>query len=227
MLSARLARWSFIHSVLMVLATTISLAADSVHILLLIGALSFCFLVFMARPFWTGAGLFGPANRVTAVRLAGVLALPFLNNPVFVAGFGLALLLLDGLDGWLARRHDQASEFGEYFDKETDAFFLLVLCVLAVFRHRLGYWILIAGLLRYAFILMLHCFKSTLVKERKSSRARIMYGLVMLAMLAVFLPYATFSRLLVVAATMGLILSFVLDFFFAFSGRLPLRKNGS
>ncbi len=54
-----------------------------------------------------------------------------------------------------------------------------------------------------------------------------MYGLVMLAMLAVFLPYATFSRLLVVAATMGLILSFVLDFFFAFSGRLPLRKNGS
>ena len=43
-----------------------------------------------------------------------------------LAGFALAL---DGVDGHLARRFDQVSDFGARFDMEVDAALILVLCI--------------------------------------------------------------------------------------------------
>jgi multidrug efflux pump subunit AcrA (membrane-fusion protein) len=39
--------------------------------------------------------------------------------------------MLDGVDGWLARRHEIASRFGARFDMEVDALLILALSVLA------------------------------------------------------------------------------------------------
>jgi phosphatidylglycerophosphate synthase len=102
---------------------------------------------------------FGPANRVTTVRLA-LLALlaALIGEPVSArvaaAGVGLTLVFagLDGLDGWLARTSDMASAFGARFDMETDALLIMVLSVL-IWRHeKAGAWILAGGLLRYTFV---------------------------------------------------------------------------
>ena len=64
-------------------------------------------------------------NVLTALRL--VLVPPILILLV-ESRYGIALALVivagisDALDGWLARRGDLESEFGAFFDKETDAF---------------------------------------------------------------------------------------------------------
>jgi phosphatidylglycerophosphate synthase len=210
----------------MLLATAISWTADTPWVLLFFGALSFLSLIFVARPCWTGGSAFGPANTLTAFRLAGVLALPLFSATAglgFVTGVGVILLVLDGLDGWLARRSNQASEFGEYFDKETDAFFLLVLCLLAVLNQRLWHWILIPGLLRYVFVIVIHFFRPNLLKEQKSGRARITYSLVMAAVLASFLLRPTFYKPLAVIGTTGLVLSFMIDFYSGFSTNSNVR----
>lgn len=216
----RLSRWSFGHAVLMLWGTAISWAVHTLWVLPFFGASSFLLLIFVARPRWTAAGGFGPANAITAFRLAGVLCLPLFFvtfDFILVTAIGIVLLAADGLDGWLARRCNQSSEFGEYFDKETDAFFLLILCMLTVLTQRLWSWILILGLLRYLFVIIIHVFRPHLLKERRTSRARTIYGLVMVAMLGSLLPYPTLYKPLAMIASVGLVLSFMADFYLGFS----------
>ena len=62
------------------------------------------------------------------------------------------MTLLDGVDGWLARRHRIASAFGARFDMEIDALLILALSVLAWRHEKAGAWVVASGLLRYAFV---------------------------------------------------------------------------
>ena len=104
---------------------------------------------------------FGAANRVTLLR-AGIVALlaGFVGRAELdpdrgwllasLAGLGL---LLDGIDGWLARRHGLASPFGARFDMELDAFLILVLCLCLMTIGKVGAWVVAIGALRYVFVL--------------------------------------------------------------------------
>ncbi|QIM22125.1 CDP-alcohol phosphatidyltransferase family protein [Phycicoccus sp. HDW14] len=56
-------------------------------------------------------------------------------------------LVLDGVDGAVARRTGTVSAFGARFDAETDAVLVLVLAVLAA--ADVGAWVLLIGLARY------------------------------------------------------------------------------
>ena len=105
------------------------------------------------------APAFGAANWVTLVRaaLAVLLAavLGTTQTPALawvLVGLGTAAVALDGVDGALARRRDQASAFGARFDMETDALLILVLAALVWQQGKAGAWILAAGLLRYLFV---------------------------------------------------------------------------
>jgi phosphatidylglycerophosphate synthase len=97
----------------------------------------------------------GPADRVTAVRLvltAAVLAIVVRSwsAPPAVATLvtlATAALLLDAVDGWVARRTGTASAAGARFDMEVDAALLLVLS--AYVAPRAGWWVLLIGLARY------------------------------------------------------------------------------
>ncbi len=107
-------------------------------------------------------GAFGAANRVTLLR-GGLLALLVGFGVAVLAGdtetgtawpFALALvaLLLDGVDGAVARRTGTASDFGARFDMELDAALALVLAILVFAYDRAGLWVLLLGLPRYAFL---------------------------------------------------------------------------
>jgi phosphatidylglycerophosphate synthase len=106
----------------------------------------------------SGAAGLGPANRVTlarAVLVGGVAALTVqgLFRPVplrIVVGLVSAALVLDWVDGQVARRTGCVSELGARFDMEVDAFLLLVLSVEVTRPH--GPWTLAIGLMRYAFV---------------------------------------------------------------------------
>lgn len=103
---------------------------------------------------------FAPCNRVTLVRagvvglLAGVLVAPQALAALgwTVLSLALAALVLDGLDGWLARRQGTESAFGARFDMEVDAALIAVLAGLAWTGGKAGVWVLALGLMRYAFV---------------------------------------------------------------------------
>lgn len=103
---------------------------------------------------------FGAANLVTTVRvwlLALITALLGESTDVGNAGFAAALtvvaVLLDGLDGWVARRSNITSVFGARYDMEVDALLILVLSVLVWQFGKAGAWIILAGCMRYLFVL--------------------------------------------------------------------------
>lgn len=105
------------------------------------------------------AGL-GPADRVTLARAAVVSLVAGLgvqggSRPetawVLVALATLAMVL-DGVDGAVARARGAASQFGARFDQELDAALILVLGVALVRGDRLGPWVLGLGLARYGWL---------------------------------------------------------------------------
>ena len=105
-----------------------------------------------------GSRTFGPANRVTlgrATLVGGVTALvadSFQDSPpvsLFV-GLTAVALILDGVDGKVARRTGTSTALGARFDMEVDAFLILVLSVYV--STAMGPWVLLIGTMRYAFV---------------------------------------------------------------------------
>lgn len=99
----------------------------------------------------------GLGNLVTLLRL--VLTSAFLA-PLVAPGVvpamvivALLALLLDGVDGWLARRQGRESDFGARFDMEVDAALGLVLALNVWTAGTLGPEVLLLGLPRYLFAL--------------------------------------------------------------------------
>jgi phosphatidylglycerophosphate synthase len=93
------------------------------------------------------------ATRSTLVGLVTALVATSFTAPVAVsllAGIAAVALALDAVDGWLARRTHGESELGARFDMEVDAFLLLALS--AYVAQSLGWWVLVIGMLRYAFV---------------------------------------------------------------------------
>ena len=110
---------------------------------------------------------FGAANSVTLMRAAltallwGVIGETLLGARAFeaeprwlLALAAAAALLLDGADGWIARRCGMASDFGADFDLEVDSLFALALALLVYGTGRVGAWVLTSGLMRYIFVVV-------------------------------------------------------------------------
>ncbi|MFF9407586.1 CDP-alcohol phosphatidyltransferase family protein [Streptomyces anandii] len=101
---------------------------------------------------------FGAANRVTlgrATLVGGVTALvadSFESAPPVsvLVGLTAVALVLDGVDGKVARRTGTSTALGARFDMEVDAFLILVLSVYV--SMSLGPWVLLIGGMRYAFV---------------------------------------------------------------------------
>lgn len=111
-----------------------------------------------------GMAAFGGCNRVTTLRmgmaamLGGAMAAPELVAPTGALawpalGLAVAALVLDGLDGWMARRSGLSSAFGARFDMEVDAATIMILATLAWQTGQAPVWVLALGLMRYAFVL--------------------------------------------------------------------------
>jgi len=105
---------------------------------------------------------FGMANSVTLLRAALVALLLGIvatggsfggGERWLLVAVGGVVLLLDGVDGWVARKSGMASAFGARFDMEVDGLFVLALAALVWRADQVGSWVLLSGLLRYIFVL--------------------------------------------------------------------------
>jgi phosphatidylglycerophosphate synthase len=105
-----------------------------------------------------GVDSLGPADKVTLARSALVGCVTALvadtvwhaAPAALLVGLTVAALVLDGVDGWVARRTGTSSALGARFDMEVDAFLILVLS--ADVALQVGFWVLAIGLMRYVFV---------------------------------------------------------------------------
>lgn len=139
-------------------ALSLALGAAYVVVALVAHALAATALLALARVHLAERA-FGPANTVTLARVAlvALLAALLVGPPApavgwLVAGTTVLVSILDGVDGWLARRAGTASAFGARFDMEVDAALVLVLSLLAWHLDKAGVWVLASGLTRYGFV---------------------------------------------------------------------------
>jgi phosphatidylglycerophosphate synthase len=160
----------------------------------------------------------GLCNVVTLARLVIVTALA---AALFAGGEGawafVALaavaLALDGVDGWLARRHGLASSFGARFDMETDAAFALVLSLHALAIGAAGPVVLVLGVMRYAFVAAAAVLPwlNAPLPERFSRKAVCVVQIAALILIQVpGVPPAVASALVAFAAAL-LVWSFAVD----------------
>lgn len=208
--SARLADWCERHALVVLACTALAVLFASAWWIVVPAAFSFAVLIRRRAEAGLRDRPFGSANQVTALRLAGTLVLPALvaSGPLAVIVLASAVLALDGVDGWLARRRGLASEFGEYFDKEADALLMLLLSVLLLQSGRLGAWVLLPGVLRYAFVVFLMLARPPAPKERRSNFGRWIFVGTTGALIAAFSPFPRLYEPWLAGMTVLLVVSF-------------------
>jgi len=144
-------------------ATCWLLGVPTSHVLHALGLyLGLAAVVLWRLPWDLPASGIGPANRVTLARVTLVLpvtALALRAGPLPLLGYWWVLALatvamvLDGVDGLVARRTGSQGAFGARFDMEVDALLLLALSGLLWQSGKAGPWVLLIGALRYLFVL--------------------------------------------------------------------------
>ena len=176
--------------------------------------ISLCVLVFWPH------GALGWANRVTLFRgvlialVAGALA-----NDTFTEAIWLWLivatiaLLLDGVDGWIARRTQSSTSFGARFDMELDALLILLLCIGLIQEKSLGPWVLLIGMMRYLFIAASWHFAWLAAPLFASFRRKLVCVWQVSALLLALTPltHPLFASLLALSALVSLAYSFGID----------------
>lgn len=177
------------------------------------------------------SGHFTLPNAVTFSRLVlfvgALLVAP--RDVSVVLPCALLAWVLDGVDGWLARRRNQATEFGALFDQETDAALVLLLCVSLMATRGFGPWVLIAGLLRYLLVFA-RAFARGPIAERRSSMGRVIFSFSYLSLTFALWPALDALSAFTVPASVALLLYSFLPDFAAIArarGNAPIEKLGA
>ncbi|GAA4148851.1 hypothetical protein GCM10022416_43570 [Actinomadura keratinilytica] len=167
----------------------------------------------------SGASGLGPADRVTLARMtlaggAAALVADTARAPAPVAvlvALAAVALVLDAVDGQVARRTGTESALGARFDMESDAFLILVLSVFVA--GSLGPWVLAIGLMRYVFFAAsrpLPWLGAPLPPSMARKAVAAAQGVVLVVAAAGVLPRPA-ATVLVGAALAGLVWSFGRD----------------
>jgi phosphatidylglycerophosphate synthase len=162
----------------------------------------------------------GAANHTTIVR-AGLVALLAglvgehggVEVATVAALLAASVTLLDGVDGWLARRFNTVSGFGARFDMETDAVFVAVLSLLAWQFGKVGAWVLLSGSMRYLFAAAAVLWPILRRPVPSTYRGKTIAVFQMIALIVVIAPSSSANVAVTVAAAalIALIFSFSLD----------------
>ena len=151
-----------------------------------------------------------PASWVTLVRATLAVAVAALAADSFVHDTPVALLVslasvalvLDLVDGWVARRTEMETDLGARFDGEVDAFLILALSVYVA--PACGGWVLAIGAARYLFLageLLLPWMREPLPPRRWRKVVAAIQGVVLTVAAAGVLSLAL-TQVLLAAALM-------------------------
>jgi phosphatidylglycerophosphate synthase len=203
--------------------------------------------IFAERGHWTPTGRFGLGNAITLLRLLLVVALaPAASRlpPWAVVAALLLALALDIVDGRIARARGEASAFGATFDMETDALLIMMQSLLLWQEGLAGAWVLVAGLWRYVYAIIVAVIAAVSVatgvatgaptdaatdtangaatgraprEAPRSQLARVVFAVVALSLTASFLCSPALAPMLALPATVALSFSFMRSLFYVLS----------
>jgi phosphatidylglycerophosphate synthase len=133
--------------------------------------------------------------------------------PQLAVAVGVVAAVLDGADGWFARRTGMASAFGARFDMETDALLIMALAALAWQFGKAGPWVLLSGLLRYLFVASGRIVTSLRQPLPASNRRKCIAVAQLVALLVTVAPFVpvTWSAPVAAAGLCALVASFAVD----------------
>ncbi|WP_026279732.1 CDP-alcohol phosphatidyltransferase family protein [Thioalkalivibrio sp. ALJ16] len=174
----------------------------------------------------------GPANRITLLRasLTVPLAALVLTAPaadtllaLWIIALAAVALLLDGVDGAVARRSGSSTAYGARFDMELDAAMILALALLAWQLTPVGPWVVLIGLMRYAFVLAARPWPwlaASLPPSRRRQAICVLQTVVLLLVLTPALPAAAASAV-ALGGLLALTLSFAVDIHWLYHHSTP------
>jgi phosphatidylglycerophosphate synthase len=131
----------------------------------------------------------------------------------WIVALALVAMVLDGVDGKVARSTGSSSTFGARFDMELDAALLLSLSVLLWEGDKLGAWVILIGALRYLFVfagLFLTPLRGDLPDSFRRKAVCVWQGVSLLLALSPLTPPAL-AALVAAAALALLVWSFAVD----------------
>ena len=176
---------------------------------------------------------FGPADRVTAVRavlVGGVTALVIhgfsdkVHTPTLVVLASVALVL-DLVDGYVARRTGTESAFGARFDMEVDAFLIAVLSIHVA--GAFGWWVFLIGAMRYLYVAagwVLPWLRLPLPSRRSAKVIAAVQGVTLVVAASELLP-APIMRIALLLALVLLVASFGQDCWLQWRRRLEANDH--
>lgn len=220
------ARWSPWHAGAMLLALGLAIAVGRAAPLAFTCAASLAGWVWLSRAAFDDVRAFGAANVVTSARvllIAGLGITIDARGALACALCSLGIFTLDGVDGWLARRSGRASAFGARYDMETDACFVLILSVGSFQFGRAGAWVLLAGALRYLYVLTLWALRREQAEAPRSRVGRYGFALVVVTFTIGIWPAVGASHALAAVSTFLLTYSFGRSFYWSLHVSRPLN----
>ncbi|GAU68953.1 putative phosphatidyltransferase [Streptomyces sp. NBRC 110611] len=171
-------------------------------------AVTWAVLVLTLRRTWSRP--LGPANRVTLARaglVCGVAALAASAvahrrtlTVLSMVVLASVALVMDAVDGRVARRTGSASAVGARFDMEVDAVLILVLSGYVAVSE--GAWVLAIGAMRYAFVgaaRLLPWLRVPLPVSYARKAVAALQGIILVVVSAGVLPPVAATALLAVA----------------------------
>lgn len=210
-------RWSLGHSIAILMATVVCLQLQTAVPLIVLCGLSFAFLWWRHADFLKQQRLFaGPANWITVSRfiiIAYVLTFfEVLPLPILVSLLSIAVLM-DVLDGYIARRTNTQSDFGALFDMEVDSFYVLAMGLYFHFTTDFGLWLLIPGSIRYIYDIVRIVIVDEKFEPKRQSLAVFLAGFNFVLLIAALLLPSDLSLLVLLISLMVVCASFSRSFF--------------
>jgi phosphatidylglycerophosphate synthase len=179
-----LTSWTNYHCLISFVALGISLSLNATVVFLFVSLLSMMLLVTLNLPlFLTKLSHNSPqssiANWVTLGRFLivflGLIYHTSLSTWLFFC-LVASVVILDVVDGFLARKYQAESEFGRVFDMESDAFFVTCIGFYYYKTTDIGAILLLPGVLRYIYTLVVWFGPQLNLIEKKRKYAAMLAG---------------------------------------------------
>ena len=202
-------RWSLLNNLIILTGFISALVTGSYLYWIGVSVLSFGIYIIKLPHFLPRFPmLIGYPNWISLSRLIVILiTVSFhksLSDITLLIIFG-SVILLDGLDGSIARRFNQTSKAGEYMDMEIDALFVFLLSSIHYEVQKLPIWIIIPGSMRYVYGLLFFWMpepqKSKPGKRIRSFIAAVFFISLLFPFLfnkEIYTPFAMFSSILII-----------------------------
>ncbi len=208
-------RWNNVHALTILLSGILAFALSSTWPVVVVAGVSFLYytLTFLTK---TDKGFLGGiANQVTLFRLVLLLFLALVYSRFSDQTIAMllgAIIVLDILDGYLARKYGLSSNYGLYLDMESDALFVCLAALMIYLNDYAGAWIIFIGFLRYINVSFYVLFRLPAKKEPKRVWASYIAGYLFFALVTPFFIPAPWYLPVLVSASVLVVFSFAVSF---------------